>query len=346
MGPPVSFYRVNDLGPGSPGELLRAISIPGPPGVQAWAVLYRSRGARDEDVVVSGVVAVPTGPAPSDGFPILTWAHGTTGLADACAPSRSGTGGWGPIQASFLDQGFIVAATDYEGLGTPGPHPYLVGTSAAHSVLDMARVARRIAPARAGSQIVIMGHSQGGHAALWAAELADSYAPDLHVIGTVAEAPALPTLDSPSVFNTLFILTILASWHEVYGASYTDILRPRGVAAVHALLMWCWGSLNIDASPRSLSAIPGQRDPWTALSLLNTPGGGRSSVPIMIVQGGGDPLIPASQTLALAQHLRQVGDTVEYLELPDANHVSVLPEAQKDVLAWISDLVEKSRHQE
>src|SRR3954447_2733651 len=154
-------------------------------------VLYRSAGQDGKPIAVSGAVAVPRGKPPKGGWPILTWAHGTTGIADVCAPTRA------PVAVSyvrrdlgdFLKAGFAVVSTDYQGLGTPGTHQYLVGKEEGRSVLDIVRAARQLDP-RLGKRVVIAGHSQGGHAALWAAALAPKWTPEVEVRGTVAFAPA------------------------------------------------------------------------------------------------------------------------------------------------------------
>ena len=119
------------------------------------------------------------------GRPILSVAHGTTGIADQCAPSHDPASDLA-AQARYVNAGYLVAVTDYEGLGTPGRHPYLVGESEGRSVLDAAKAARQLPGAEAGDQLAIWGHSQGGHAALWAAQLAARWAPELELIGTVA----------------------------------------------------------------------------------------------------------------------------------------------------------------
>ena len=118
---------------------------------------------------------------------MVTWAHGGAGMADICAPSKQSdiASGHASTQAlvamarrrrgcvqTFLDAGYVIAATDYEGLGTPGLHPLLVGESEGRSVLDAARAARGLKPAAAASKALVFGQSQGGHAALFAGELA------------------------------------------------------------------------------------------------------------------------------------------------------------------------------
>lgn len=130
-------------------------------------VLYRSQGV-GKNVAVSGSVAVPKGRAPKGGWPVITWAHGTTGLADSCAPTVNGdlTAYIHPLLQTWLKKGWAVVRTDYEGLGTPGSvHPYLIGKSEGQGVLDIVRAARQLDP-RIGRKVVISGHSQGGQAAL------------------------------------------------------------------------------------------------------------------------------------------------------------------------------------
>ena len=93
----------------------------------------------------------------------------------------------------MLAHGYVVVATDYEGLGVPGVHPYLVGVSEAHAVLDSVRAARELPATQATSRFAVWGHSQGGHAALWTGQLQPSYAPDVTLAGVAALAPASVT---------------------------------------------------------------------------------------------------------------------------------------------------------
>ncbi|MBE2318995.1 alpha/beta fold hydrolase [Solirubrobacter sp. CPCC 204708] len=154
-------------------------------------LLYLGQQTSGHDTAISGTVHVPKGKAPRGGWPIVTWAHGTIGIADACAPSRVGM----PAQYdhkllnTWLKAGYAVVRTDYEGLGTPTTHPYLIGVSEGRAVLDMVRGARKL-DRSLGKRVVIAGHSQGGHAALWAGALAGRWTPELDVRGTLALAPA------------------------------------------------------------------------------------------------------------------------------------------------------------
>ena len=117
---------------------------------------------------------------------MIAWAHGTVGIADVCAPS------WTPRSQRDIDylnawlaQGYAIVATDYQGLGTPGPHPYHVAKAEGWSVLDSVRAALKAFPQLSRS-VVIVGQSQGAHAALSASLLAKDYAPGIKLLGTVA----------------------------------------------------------------------------------------------------------------------------------------------------------------
>ena len=150
---PGSFYRIDQSDvAGPPGRIIRTEPLSGAPaGAEASRILYVSTDHHGKLVAVSGVIVVPSGPVPEGGRPVYAWAHPTTGISDRCAPSLNpdvlekihGLEG-------LLAKGMVVVATDYPGLGTPGPHPYLVGESEGHSILDSVRAARNFKQARAG----------------------------------------------------------------------------------------------------------------------------------------------------------------------------------------------------
>ena len=158
-------------------------------------VTYVSEGVGGKRITVSGTVAVPKGAPPRGGWPVLSWAHGTTGTADACAPSADAPGGpvrdYLSLTEPYLDKwvanGFAVVQTDYEGLGTPGGHPYMNGVSEANTVTDIVRAAREV-DHRIGRDWFVAGHSQGGQATLYTA--ASRQKPrDIRLKGAVAIAP-------------------------------------------------------------------------------------------------------------------------------------------------------------
>jgi pimeloyl-ACP methyl ester carboxylesterase len=185
----------------SHGQLLSSSKLTGQPALTAAGknrlVKYRSVGVDGKAITVSGIVSLPKGKAPKKGWPVITYDHGTTGIADQCAPSRDAINNPAHVYNSYaypllnrwLKAGYVVVRTDYQGLGTAGIHEYLVGVAEGRSTLDIVRAARKL-DKHISNRFAIAGHSQGGHAALWAARLAPSWTPDLKLGGTVAFAPA------------------------------------------------------------------------------------------------------------------------------------------------------------
>lgn len=160
-------------------------------------VLYRSRDVHGKPIAVSGIIALPRQDPPEGGYPIVSWAHGTVGCADFCAPSRdTDKSAAHPYNKhpqamlnAFLNKGWAVVMTDYEGLGTEGLHPYLLGESEAHGILDIVLAARWLYP-QLSKRMAIVGHSQGGQGALFGAHHAPIWTPGLDLCGVAAMAPA------------------------------------------------------------------------------------------------------------------------------------------------------------
>src|ERR1700760_2363742 len=160
-----AFYDATaaEIAAGPPGSVIRSEPMDGAPAFGiARRVLYRSTSPEGKPIAVSGVIVTPPGDAPAGGWPIVAWAHPTTGIVPRCAPSLAiflfqQIAGSRPL----IEQGFAIAATDYPGLGTPGPHPYLVGVSEARAVIDSVRAARAF-PGVTGKRFAVWGHSQGG----------------------------------------------------------------------------------------------------------------------------------------------------------------------------------------
>src|SRR5512146_503213 len=187
------FYNTRGLAKsGALGEVVRqeplGVSVPGASSVR---VLYRTQRADGSYTFSSGMVFIPDGTSSGKPRPVVAWAHGTLGLGDSCAPSRTAD----PVKSlawvsSMLAKGWVVTATDYAGFGTPGTQGYLVGGDEARDVLNSVRAARNLPQAHAGTSFVVWGHSQGGSSALFTASQADGYAPELHLVATVASAPA------------------------------------------------------------------------------------------------------------------------------------------------------------
>ncbi len=359
-GVPAFYTPPDPLPSGAPGTLVRAERVTDVPDVPSdatvWRVLYRSRSIYGADIAVSGYVVVPAGRAPPGGFPVIAWAHGTTGVADVCAPSLfNSLEGQGPYLmpdiALYLRDHDIIAATDYQGLGTPGIHPYLLGESEGRGVLDAARAARHLPGVHASRTVVIYGHSQGGQAALFAGELAPSYAPDLRVVGVVAAAPATNLALIVSVADTpegqsvlLFELPALYSWARTYrDLPLSDIFTPSGATLAASLVDTGCQTHLVDAVKRAhiTTANLYQPDVDTnpdvlAHGRLNDPGRRRTDAPLLVVQGTADSTVPPALTdLFVTTTACPLADRIDYVHVTGATHDEVVFQGVPVIIPWI-----------
>lgn len=338
------FYDVPvPLPHGERGELIRVqpVTLTGNEGRGALRVMYHTRDSFDRDIAVTGVVTYPLEASPDGGWPVLSWGHGTTGLASQCAPSRSSAGPPG-----FGFDGVVVAA-DYPGLGPNGQrHAYLAGRSEGHSVIDIVRAARRIPDAGAGKRWVAVGASQGGHAVLFADELAASYAPELELLGTVAVAPGssldqvFPS-DAPSLIATITTMALFGIAEEFEQVDPADYATPTLLAASSVLDTGC--ITEIGAALAGLpfeaffSADPRVTEPARSVVLENDPGRRATSAPIFVVQGTADVVVAPARTDALLDKLCALDAVVDLELVPGAGHdASVVTGAAGSIESWIA----------
>jgi pimeloyl-ACP methyl ester carboxylesterase len=196
-----AFYSWQDAIP-QPGRLLRQEPLDPTLGLANAAaqvrMLYSSTNGVDgkSAVAVSGLLFLPKGAPPAGGWPLMAWGHETAGMADICAPSWVG---YSSRVAAFLNawlaKGIAIVATDYQGLGTPGPHPYMAVRPGAYGILDSIRAAQRAFP-EIGKRVLLAGYSQGASAVFGAAALQPAYAPELEVRGTIATGAGYITPDT------------------------------------------------------------------------------------------------------------------------------------------------------
>jgi pimeloyl-ACP methyl ester carboxylesterase len=331
--------------------------VPGvPAGATVWRILYHSTTIYGADVAESGYVIAPAAPAPAGGYPVIAWAHGTSGFAAACGPSLFADLIGGPYLlpalARYLAAGYVVSAADYQGLGVPdGVHPYLLGASEGRSVLDATRATTHLAGLHTGSDVVIYGHSQGGHAALFAAELAPTYAPELHVVGVVAAAPATGLSTLMAIVGTpvgaqFLPYSIPTSW--AWTQTYHDlpvraVFTPTGAQfAATEVTRGCSDQLATAVTthhlqPQQVFAPGAESDPVVvAHARANDPGNVRTTVPMLVVQGTDDGTVPPPLTdTFVTTKACPIGDTVQYLHVPGATHGTVVFVAAPTIVAWM-----------
>jgi acetyl esterase/lipase len=339
---------------GTAGTLVRQEVIDGAPlGATAYRVLYRSTGLDNQPILVSGVVIVPPGDPAPGGRPIVAWAHPTSGVVSRCAPSLA-IFLFEQIQGlrSFVRDGYVVAATDYPGLGTPGPHPYLVGTSEARAVIDSVRVAATMPGAGGGKKFVVWGHSQGGHAALFTGLIAKTYAPELDLLGVAAAAPAtdLATLmneDIDTVGGKNITAMTLWSWQRVFDAKMDKVVDPRAIPAIDRLAEECIEG-PFDLRKRQLTEQPLEQyflttkhpsdvEPWHTLLAENSPGALPPEIPVFLAQGTDDVIIHPDVTKAYEDKLCKAGSNVRMLSMANIGHGRAAQASTQDMLEWTSD---------
>jgi len=285
---------------------------------------------------------------------VITWAHGTTGVADACAPSRDFQGSPANTGETYINgdlnawlrAGYAVLRTDYEGLGTPGKHPYLIGTSEGRSVLDIVAAARQLDP-NISKRYLISGHSQGGQAALFAAGLASSWQPKLKLRGTVAFAPASHIIDqtsllsavtSPSGLTALVTLIVDGASTQSSAINVNQILSDPVLQFYPLLQSQCLSRLG--ASDELGGIAPSQLERSGAdLSAINPVLAAmnplvKTSAPILIPQGEADTTVFPVFTNKLKDELIANGDQVTYKTYPGINHVGVVTAGEADALAF------------
>jgi len=321
----------------------------------AVRVVYQGVGHDGASREVSGSVFLPAGPPPAGGRPVVSFAHGTTGLADHCAPSRTGLSRLEREHvARWLAAGHVVAATDYEGLATAGPHPYFNGEAVADDVIDIVRAARGLHGDVSGSWLVA-GFSQGAHAALFVGLMARHYAPDLDFLGTVALAPPvhLPLLvdvltgDGERRVSVLlpFLLAGLRASHPDFDPRpfLTDAGGRLVDVAATATLVDVFRA--IDRQTNDATGITGIRarpgiDP--VLHACRVPVA-RMDRPVYITAGDADEVVPVEVVERFVADLRRTGTAVRFDRHGGATHADVLAAGHEHVVAWGGALATSGR---
>ncbi|MEV0344627.1 lipase family protein [Nonomuraea sp. NPDC050680] len=325
-----------------PGKLLE---VP----VNAWHLLYRSTSATGSLNAVSGTLLVPKASYPLGKRPIIGYAVGTHGLGDQCAPSASMSQGREAelaLVSLFLLKGYAVAITDYEGLGTPGVHTYMAGISQGHAVLDSIRAATRVSGSglATGGPVAIMGYSQGGASAAWAAQLQPSYASELRLKGVAAGGvPAdlhavADHLDGGANFG------LAAAAGVGFDAAYPELdlnadLNDRGRALLTDAADDCVGDLDKLAGLRfsDLSPVDLMNQPkWLARLAENRLGAIAPRVPMFIYHAQGDEIIPQAISATLRSEYCRAGVNLRWTSLPAPSHVTGAIEGGPLAIEWLA----------
>lgn len=365
-GAPVldEFYAAPATVPGEPGMLLKSepFHTAVPEGAKAWRILYTTTRDDKTPAVASAVVLTSTKPA-SGPRPVITWAHGTTGYAPACAPSNLKepfSSGALPALDEIVGNGWVLVTTDYTGLGTQGPQPYLIGQGEARSVLDSVRAAKALdldqAELDMAEETVLWGHSQGGQAALWTGGMAASYAPDVSISGVVAMAPASDAIglvkNMPNMAGgSLFASYVAAAYADTYtDVSFNDYITPVARTFVREMSTRCLSEPGVLVSLVSAIAIDKDKtifakDPTTGAlgerlrqnaPVLPIP------YPLFVAQGETDTLVILPVQDAYVAQRCAAGQELTYKKYPGKDHMGLVTGDSpllEDLLTWTQDRI-------
>jgi acetyl esterase/lipase len=322
---------------------------------RAYRVLYRSTGENGKPTIVSGAVFVPTGKAPKNGWPVVSWGHGTVGLADNCANSTNGRSARDVnYLGAWLAAGYAVVSSDYEGFGTPGTHLYLHGRSEAYGIIDMVRAARKVDSSLSDTWLAV-GQSQGAQGVLFAGALEHDYARELDFRGTIATAPPTQfrdTIASYSLFGAS--QPVIANFFLVYPAieaanpgtfEADDYVTPAGKELMTrgettdcftALAVASAGKTNGEYFDVSLGEYQRAVDlliPHAEIPIA------KHREPLFIAQGTADTVVSPEAAELTADRLRAKGNDVTFKSYPGVDHLGLMPAALQDVLAFANELV-------
>ncbi len=339
-GSDADFYKVpSPLTKGAPGQLIRVQKLDTLGTAHVVRVMYHSRDGEQRDRAVTGIISYPTAKAPQGGWPVTSQANGTVGLAQQCALSRLGQ-----TPPDYGVEG-VHAVTDYVGLGPVGEiHPYLSGPSEGNSVIDAVRAARNLPDAHASTRWFSIGHSQGGHGALFGGERAATYGKDLHLLGTVSFAPATELTKTYGPLDE--IVARIVGVMMLYGASsehpkihFDDYAGPKLKAVEGVFRTGCLNEIT-----NAMLTVPAEgfyaHDPLTtepAKSLLkqNQPGLIATPTPLFLAQGTKDERVNVQRTRDFFAQVCTLGQVTDFVVIDGADHGAIVGDALPQATAWM-----------
>jgi uncharacterized membrane protein HdeD (DUF308 family)/alpha-beta hydrolase superfamily lysophospholipase len=346
-GAPVvdAFYDAPAEMPAEAGVLIRTDDYLGsaPEGGRVQRILYSTTDALGVRAVASALVISPVD-APSGPRPVISWNWGTTGVTRGCAPSLMDTTAtrWAiPAVEDALARGWVVVASDYTGRGTQGRFPYLIGEGEARSSIDAIRAARDLEGLRLSYDVVVWGHSQGGHAALWTEPVAAEYEPRMRILGTAALSPLTDPYAMASELNrrdATAELSIMASWVLVpYAQIYPDVtvedyVATSGRSIVREMTQRCLSEPGLFVSAITSLGVSADEPLYPAV-LTSGPLGRRLEqnaavgpweAPLLIGWSLEDAVIPPELPRRFVERLCEEGVDVQWVTYMSGDHRSLI----------------------
>src|SRR5690606_16331230 len=326
---------------------------------QRFLITYRSRGVQSEPIVTSGYLLLPKGKVPQGGWPVLAWAHGTTGVADTCAPS--GDYADGPVHPyqqiaakalnAWLARGYAVVAPDYQGLGTPSGHPYMNAQSQLYTVVDAVRAAHLLKPYKFSKDWYVMGHSQGGAASVKVATDGRKDAPELNLKGAIALAPGGYQYQGIAEYVTTHtpIETSVAAFFPIVllGAEAADpsLAPPNLVSSDMAKVLnyarnRCLSELQseLKAAPQTVFKPNVNLAPLTNYLKKQSIENMTPIVPTLIVQGDKDQLVDYRGTYAYYQQVCKKQKPISFHLIKNGDHRDSLRQSELLIGSFINSV--------
>src|SRR4029077_20441673 len=335
---PDAFYDPPSDLSRQPGALLRSEPLKDvilPAGMKCWRILYATTVDNSTPATAVATVFAPTDP-PIGPRPVITWAHGTTGLLQKCMPSLFSAPSAGiPARDRIVKAGWVVVETDYSFAEKGGPHPYLIGEGEARAALDAVRAARQISEVMVGERVVLWGYSQGGHAALWAGIVGPRYAPELEILGVAAIAPAANVKNILAVnvaMDKRFGPYIALAYSRFYpDVTFEQAIRPEALDAARQIVNLC--DFLPPEDPERIEALAAPFDgPALATSsnkalqarLEQNTADAPIQAPVVIAQGLSDNVVPPSATDAYVEERCAAGQRLEYWTFAGRDHLTII----------------------
>jgi len=363
-------------------------------GAQAWRIAYISSDVSDRKTISTGLIVAPIGKAPLEGRPVMAWAHGTTGTAQSCGPSQVinpavplnqyflvGGNSWTdygiPNLEEFIKEGYVVVATDYQGLGGGGKHQYAVAGTNGRDLINSARAAISMLDVGASHRTIFYGWSQGGGATIAAASLGaylnkkGSVADDLQVLGFVALAPddagvmiqnatkdqasadkainGLIQLFSDNIFNfSHFAMTIWGTQAAYPHLKLSDIFTDQGANVVDQVLSnKCMhvvaDTLNYTYGNQFKTLLtdkPTNTMAWVKALIDGSVLPIKPVAPVVIYWGSKDTAVPPIMHELYQKQMCSMGGNIERIQLPgEQTHFSTPGVSAPMYLRWVKDRI-------
>ena len=338
---PDAFYTPPKNVPAEAGKLIRADPLTDgvPSGAEAFRILYTTTHSDGTPAISSGTVLFPVNRG-ADPLPLITVSHGTTGVVPKCAPSMSATpfsdGAGAALETMVRDHGWAAVTSDYIGLGTKGPHPYLLGDAEARNVLDASLAARELDDISLSTRTVVWGHSQGGQGALWTGQIAADYAPELTVEGIAAFAPAadlygLADADKKEAAGKTVSAYIASTWNDIFPEFELERhLTPGSATGVEKISDLCFNGKDVLSAIIRGTQVTNQVFPDSLLDgkfgdkLKEQTPVGPFPAPVLVAQGLADPLVKPKLQQDWVSSRCAAGEAIDYRTFKGLNHTTLV----------------------